>query len=221
MSNLMYNEYGINKTIATKESVVYIVVKRLMDITGALFGLVVLSPLLIVVSILIKLEDPKGPILFVQERCGQNGVIFKMFKFRSMVANAEELLTELKDQNEMTGPVFKIKSDPRITKIGRLIRKTSIDELPQLLNILKGDMSLVGPRPPIPTEVEQYTPYQRQRLLVKPGLTCIWQVSGRNSIDFEHWIELDLEYIRKKSLLLDIKLIVKTIPVLLGDKNAS
>lgn len=144
-----------------------------------------------------------------------------MYKFRSMVHNAEELLEELKEQNEMDGPVFKIKEDPRITKVGKFIRKTSIDELPQLFNVLLGDMSLVGPRPPIPREVAQYNDYQLQRLLVKPGITCYWQISGRNNIDFDEWVELDLKYIRERSLLNDIKIIFKTLPVLLGDSNAS
>ncbi|MDK2586349.1 sugar transferase [Romboutsia sedimentorum] len=199
----------------------YVVSKRIIDIIGSLVGIILLSPIFLVVAILIKLEDPKGKVLFGQERNGRYPKTFKMYKFRSMVHNAEELLDDLMYQNEQTGPVFKIKEDPRITKVGRFIRKTSIDELPQLFNILAGDMSLVGPRPPIPHEVDQYTTYQMQRLAVKPGLTCIWQVSGRNSIDFDGWVDLDIEYIRTRSLLLDIKLIFKTFFVLFGDKNAS
>ena len=144
-----------------------------------------------------------------------------MYKFRSMVHNAEELLKHLQEQNEQTGPAFKMTDDPRITKVGKFIRKTSLDELPQLFNVLKGDMSLVGPRPPIPREVEQYNSYQKQRLLVKPGLTCIWQVSGRNNIGFDEWVDMDLEYIKNRNLLLDIKLILKTVKVLFGDSNAS
>ena len=138
-----------------------------------------------------------------------------------MVTNAEDLLVNLQEFNEMDGPVFKIKNDPRITKVGKFIRKTSIDELPQLFNILKGDMSFVGPRPPIPSEVEQYNQYQIQRLLVKPGLTCIWQVSGRNTIGFDEWVEMDLQYIENRNLILDLKLIFKTFKVLLGDETAS
>ena len=138
-----------------------------------------------------------------------------------MVHNAEELLKHLQEQNEQTGPAFKMTDDPRITKVGKFIRKTSLDELPQLFNVLKGDMSLVGPRPPIPREVEQYNSYQKQRLLVKPGLTCIWQVSGRNNIGFDEWVEMDLEYVKNRNLLLDIKLILKTVKVLFGDSNAS
>ena len=211
-NNVNYTEY--------KKSKLYEITKRLMDILLSLISIIFLMPIFIIVAIAIKIEDPKGKIIFTQERNGVYPTTFKMYKFRSMVHNAEELLEELNNQNELTGPVFKMKEDPRITKVGKFIRKTSIDELPQLFNILKGDMSLVGPRPPIPREVEKYTEYQLQRLSVKPGLTCIWQVSGRNSIDFEQWIELDLQYIRERSILLDTKLIFKTFFVLFGDKNA-
>ena len=209
------------ENIQTNNSIFYIVSKRIIDIIGSLAGLIFLSPLFLIVSILIKLEDPKGKVFFSQERNGKYPGTFKMYKFRSMVHNAEELLEKLKDQNEQTGPVFKMQEDPRITRVGKFIRKTSIDELPQLFNVLMGDMSLVGPRPPIPREVEQYTTYQMQRLGVKPGLTCLWQVGGRNSVDFDGWVELDIEYIQKRSLWLDIKLIIKTVFVLFGDRNAS
>ncbi len=199
----------------------YLILKRVLDIICSLTGIILLSPIFIIVAILIKLEDPKGSVFFGQERCGQFTKPFKMLKFRSMVHNAEEMLEELKHLNEQTGPVFKIKEDPRITKVGKFIRKTSIDELPQLFNILKGDMSLVGPRPPILREVEQYDEYQLQRLAVKPGLTCYWQVGGRNSIDFDGWVALDVKYIEERSTLVDIKLIFKTLFVLFGDDNAS
>lgn len=197
----------------------YNVIKRFMDIVCSLLGIIILSPVFLVIAIIIKL-DSKGPIIFSQERVGQNGRIFKMYKFRSMVSNAEELLTKLKDKNEMSGPMFKMKDDPRITKIGKFIRKTSIDELPQLLNVLKGDMSIVGPRPNLPREVEKFEEWQLQKLIVKPGLTCYWQVMGRSSIDFEDWMKLDIKYIKDRSILLDIKLILKTFKVFLGDKNA-
>ena len=203
------------------DHIVYLVLKRLIDIVGASFGLLLASPIMLIVAILIKLEDPKGPIFFSQIRNGAYPTTFKMYKFRSMYIDAEERLQELMHLNEQSGPAFKIKDDPRITKVGKFIRKTSLDELPQLFNVLKGDMSLVGPRPAIPREVEQYTTYQKQRLFVKPGLTCIWQVSGRNNIEFDKWVELDIEYIKTRSLWLDIKLILMTIPVLLGDENAS
>ena len=169
---------------------------------------------------LIKLES-KGEVIFKQKRVGLNGKEFYMYKFRSMVINAEELKEQLESQNEMSGPMFKIKDDPRITKVGKFIRKTSIDELPQLINVIKGDMSLVGPRPSLPNEVKKFEQWMMERLEVKPGLTCIWQISGRNNIDFEDWMKLDIKYVRERSLVLDFKLIFKTIFVLFGDKNAS
>lgn len=204
-----------------KESILYSITKRLIDIVGSLCGIILLSPLFLIVAVLIKLEDPKGKVFFAQERNGRYPKTFKMYKFRSMVHNAEDLLKDLMDRNEQTGPVFKINDDPRITKVGKFIRRTSIDELPQLFNVLKGDMSLVGPRPPIPHEVDQYNSYQMQRLAVKPGLTCIWQVSGRNNIGFDEWVEMDIEYIKTRNLWLDIKLIFKTVGVLFGDETAS
>ena len=207
--------------ILERESKLYLFIKRSIDIICSLAGIIVLSPVFLIVAVLIKIEDPKGSIFFCQERNGQHPNTFKMYKFRSMVHNAEELLKDLQHKNEQTGPAFKMADDPRITKVGKFIRKTSLDELPQLFNILKGDMSLVGPRPPIPREVREYNPYQMQRLLVKPGLTCIWQVSGRNNIGFDEWVDMDLEYIKTRNLLLDIKLILKTVKVLFGDSNAS
>ena len=210
-----------DERIQPKEGPVYLFFKRAMDIIGSLCGIILLSPLLIIVALAIKIEDPRGSIFFSQQRCGKDNKLFPMYKFRSMVSNAEELLEELMEHNEMDGPVFKIKDDPRITRVGKFIRKTSIDELPQLFNILRGDMSIVGPRPAIPHEVAEYSDYHKQRLLVKPGLTCIWQVSGRNSIGFEEWMDMDLEYIEKRNLWMDIKLIFKTVGVLFGDENAS
>ena len=163
----------------------------------------------------------KGPIFFSQKRVGKNGELFDMYKFRSMVVNAEELKEKLAHQNEMSGPMFKMKDDPRVTKVGKFIRKTSLDELPQLLNVLKGDMSLVGPRPSLPKEVAQFEKWMYKRLSVKPGLTCFWQVSGRNNIDFEDWMKLDIKYVDERNIWIDIKLIFKTVLVLFGDKNAS
>ena len=210
-----------DERIQPKEGPIYLFFKRAMDIIGSLCGIILLSPLLIIVALAIKIEDPKGSIFFSQQRCGKDNKLFPMYKFRSMVSNAEELLEELMEHNEMDGPVFKIKDDPRITWVGKFIRKTSIDELPQLFNIFMGHMSIVGPRPAIPHEVAEYSHYHKQRLLVKPGLTCIWQVSGRNSIGFDEWMEMDLEYIEKRNLWMDIKLIFKTVGVLFGDENAS
>ncbi len=215
------NEVLMKKKELVNDHIVYLFLKRLIDIIGASLGLILASPIMLIVAILIKLEDPKGPIFFSQVRNGAYPTTFKMYKFRSMYIDAEERLQELMHLNEQSGPAFKIKDDPRITKVGKFIRKTSLDELPQLFNVLKGDMSLVGPRPAIPREVEQYTPYQKQRLFVKPGLTCIWQVSGRNNIGFDEWVELDIEYIKTRNLWIDIKLILLTIPAMLGDENAS
>ena len=210
-----------DERIQPKEGPIYLFFKRAMDIIGSLCGIILLSPLLIIVALAIKIEDPKGSIFFSQQRCGKDNKLFPMYKFRSMVSNAEELLEELMEHNEMDGPVFKIKDDPRITRVGKFIRKTSIDELPQLFNIFMGHMSIVGPRPAIPHEVAEYSHYHKQRLLVKPGLTCIWQVSGRNNIGFDEWVEMDIEYIKTRNLWLDIKLIFKTVGVLFGDDNAS
>ncbi|PFR30845.1 multidrug MFS transporter [Bacillus cereus] len=198
----------------------YSFLKRLMDIVGALCGLILLSPIFLIVALLIKLEDPKGPIFFKQIRVGKNEKEFGMYKFRSMVTDAEERLKDLLEHNEVSGAMFKMKEDPRVTKIGKFIRKTSIDELPQLLNVLKGDMSLVGPRPPLPREVKEYTSYDKQRLLVTPGCTGLWQVTERNSVGFKEMVELDLEYIRNRSVFYDIKIVLKTVKVLLGSNNA-
>ena len=198
---------------------VYEICKRTIDIIGAGLGLILLSPIIAIVACAVKVTS-KGPVFFSQKRVGKNGELFEMYKFRSMVVNAEELKENLEDQNEMSGPMFKIKDDPRITKVGKFIRKTSIDELPQLWNVLKGDMSLVGPRPSLPKEVEQFDNWMFKRLSVRPGLTCYWQVSGRNNIDFEDWMKLDCRYVDERNLWIDIKLIFKTVFVLFGDKNA-
>ncbi len=189
--------------------------KSFFDYFAAFISLIVLSPVLLIIALLIKFSSP-GPILFSQVRSGLNGRKFKVYKFRTMVENAESLKASLEAQNEMDGPVFKIAKDPRITPIGSFLRKTSLDELPQLFNILKGEMSLVGPRPPIPDEVENYQPCQRRRLSMKPGLTCIWQVSGqRNDVSFDDWMKMDLRYIDNWCLLLDLKLLFRTVSVVL------
>lgn len=221
MENCRETEFLSKKENLLKDHIVYLILKRLMDIIGSSIGLILASPIMLVVVLLIKLEDPKGPVFFSQERNGAYPKTFKMYKFRSMYVDAEDRLHELMHLNEQSGPAFKLKEDPRITKVGKFIRKTSLDELPQLFNVLKGEMSIVGPRPALPREVKQYTDYQKQRLFVKPGITCIWQVSGRNNIGFDEWVELDIEYIKTRNLWLDIKLILMTIPALLGDENAS
>lgn len=216
---LQESEYVKSRGQAEKR--MYYFLKRVIDIIGASVGLLIFLIPMLLIAIAIKIENPTGTIFFAQERCGLNGTLFRMYKFRSMIMNAEDYLVVLSDKNEMDGPVFKIKDDPRISKVGKFIRNTSLDELPQLFNILKGEMSLVGPRPALVSEVKEYTEYQMKRLSVKPGLTCIWQVSGRNNIDFETWVELDLHYIKHQSLLLDFKLILSTIPLIFGDRNAS
>ncbi|MBZ4419141.1 sugar transferase [Myxococcus sp. RHST-1-4] len=194
--------------------------KRLFDICVSSVALWMLLPLLAAVALAVKLTS-KGPIFFKQLRVGQNGKPFYMLKFRSMVVNAEELKAKLAAQNEMSGPVFKMKNDPRITGIGRFIRKFSIDELPQFINVLRGEMSIVGPRPPVPSEVAKYETWQRRRLSVRPGLTCIWQVSGRNQISFEEWMYLDMQYIDHWSLTSDLTLLLQTVPVVLTGRGAS
>ncbi|WP_294344846.1 sugar transferase [uncultured Clostridium sp.] len=209
----------MNGNVESK-SKIYLIAKRITDIVCSLVGLIILSPILLCTAIAIKI-DSNGPILFKQDRVGKDEQIFSMYKFRSMVVNAEELKKSLEKENEMSGPMFKIKKDPRVTRVGRFIRKTSIDELPQLINVLKGNMSLVGPRPSLPKEVEAFEPWMKERLTVLPGLTCIWQVSGRNNIPFKEWMELDIKYVRERSYFLDLKLIFKTIFVLFGDDNAS
>nr|WP_316909760.1 sugar transferase [Priestia aryabhattai] len=201
--------------IAPNDTITYLFFKRTIDIFGAVIGLVILSVVFIAVALLIKVEDPRGPVFFAQERVGKNGNKFKMYKFRSMVVDAEDKLKDLLELNETTGAMFKMKNDPRITKIGKFIRKTSIDELPQLWNVLKGDMSLVGPRPPLLREVLEYTAYDKQRLLVKPGCTGPWQVSGRSNIGFKEMVELDLIYIKTRNCKADINLILKTIKIIL------
>lgn len=194
--------------------------KRAFDIVSTGVALWVLAPLLLTVALLIKLTS-RGPVLFRQVRVGMHGRPFGMLKFRTMVENAEALKATLAAQNEMDGPVFKMKRDPRITPIGKFLRKFSIDELPQLINVLRGDMSVVGPRPPVPNEVARYEPWQRRRLSVRPGLTCIWQVSGRNEISFEQWMFMDLQYIDNWSFSNDIGLILRTFPVVLTGRGAS
>jgi lipopolysaccharide/colanic/teichoic acid biosynthesis glycosyltransferase len=182
-----------------------------MDIFGSLVGIIVLSPVMLVIAILIKLSSP-GPVIYMQPRVGLRGRQFQLFKFRSMVVNADELRKELAELNEADGPAFKIAEDPRVTKIGRFLRKSGLDELPQLFNVLKGEMSLIGPRPPLPEETTQYERWQLRRLSVKPGLSCFWQVKpDRNSIKFEKWMELDLAYIDNWSLRLDFVILLKTL----------
>lgn len=193
--------------------------KRTADIVGSSICLVVLLPILLAAAIAVVVTSP-GPPVFRQERIGRNGRPFNLYKFRSMRRSAEEERDKLGHINEASGPVFKIKEDPRITRLGRFLRRSSIDELPQLWNVLRGDMSLVGPRPPLPEEVAEYSDWERQRLLVKPGITCIWQVSGRSEIDFETWVQMDIDYINRWSPKLDLELLARTIPAVLTGRGA-
>jgi exopolysaccharide biosynthesis polyprenyl glycosylphosphotransferase len=198
-----------------------LMLKRVLDVALASFLLLIGMPIAGMIALTIKLTSGGGSVLFRQTRCGLNGRSFTLYKFRTMVEGAEERRRELLHLNEMNGPVFKLRSDPRVTRLGRLLRRFSLDELPQLWNVLRGDMSLVGPRPPIPEEVAQYKRWQRRRLAMKPGLTCLWQISGRNDLDFDRWMQLDLEYIDSWSPLLDLKILLKTVPVVLSGRGAS
>ena len=192
-------------------------IKRLFDVVASAIGVVVISPVLL---ICIKVDDPHGPVFYTQTRVGKDGHEFKIIKFRSMVSNADELLAKLQDQNEVDGAMFKMKDDPRITRVGRVIRKYSLDELPQLINVVTGSMSIVGPRPPLVSEVEQYTEYDKQRLLVTPGATGMWQVGGRNDVDFDEMVRLDLTYIQNRSVWLDLKIMLETVKVMIKPNGA-
>lgn len=221
----MDNEYAFeNEDNAEKASdreekrIIYAFFKRLTDIIVSGIAMVVLSPLFAVIALFVKSDG--GPAIFSQDRAGKDGKYFKMYKFRSMVVDAEAKLEELRDQNEAEGFIFKMENDPRVTKVGRFLRRTSLDELPQLLNVFKGDMSLVGPRPPLRYEVEQYNSYQRRRLTVKPGLTCIWQCSGRSEVGLDEWMRMDMEYIEKRGYFYDWLIIFKTIPAVILGKGA-
>jgi exopolysaccharide biosynthesis polyprenyl glycosylphosphotransferase len=202
-----------------RESRAYIALKRVTDFMVALFLLALFLPIIPIVTILIKL-DSHGPILFKQKRIGKNGKAFNFYKFRSMVTGAETVIGALRPLSGVDGPVFKIKDDPRITHVGRFLRRSSLDELPQLINVLRGDMSIVGPRPNLPSEVSQYLPWQKRRLDVTPGITCFWQIAGRSHIGFQEWMRLDLEYVRNRSYITDLKIMLKTVPAVIARKGA-
>ena len=216
-----FNEYNqqMISICSKQESQIYLILKRLIDLVGSIVALIAFFPILIIITLLIKL-DSKGPVLFIQKRCGKNGKVFNMYKFRSMCINAEDKLQQIQHLNEAKGFMFKIKDDPRLTQIGKYIRKTSIDELPQLINIFKGEMSFVGPRPPLPNEVEKYNLWHKLRLSVKPGLTGLWQISGRSDLGFNDMVMLDLKYISERNLVYDLIIILKTIPVVLRSYGA-
>lgn len=218
-----YHSLASNNTISKdqiKKRIFYHFFKRFFDELLSISAIILLIPVFVVTSILIKIEDPHGPIFYSQIRIGKNNRTFKMYKFRSMVINADERLKTLLDQNDVEGAMFKMKSDPRVTKVGRIIRKYSIDELPQLINVVKGDMSLVGPRPPLRREVKEYTEYDKQRLLVIPGCTGLWQVGERNNVGFHEMVELDLKYIREAGILLDFYILIRTIIIMIRPNNA-
>lgn len=194
--------------------------KRIFDFVASLFGLTILSPLFLIVAIAIKVEDPKGPVFYSQVRLGKKQSPFKMYKFRSMIVDADKHLKELLSENEVDGAMFKMKEDPRVTKVGHFIRKYIIDELPQLVNVLLGNMSLVGPRPPLPRKVQEYTEYDKQRLEVKPGCTGLWQISGRNNVGFHEMVELDLKYINKRGFMFDLYVLFKTVFIFIKPNGA-
>lgn len=200
-------------------SPIYAFIKRAADIMLSLYAIILLSPILLITAVAIHLESP-GPAIFKQKRVGKGGKIFTIYKFRSMYNDAERRLEELKRNNQIKGHMFKMKDDPRITKVGKLIRKTSIDELPQIFNILMGDMSLIGPRPPLIREVLEYENWHCLRLAVTPGLSGLWQISGRNTLSFDQMVRLDLHYVKKRSMSFDILVVFKTFRVFLWDKSA-
>lgn len=212
MEGIEIEEIVKRKPISS-DSEVYKVIKRIMDIIIAICAIILLMPLFLMVFILI-IADSGKPAMFMQIRCGMLGKLFKMYKFRTMVVSAEDAIEQLKSRNEVDGHMFKIRNDPRITKFGAFLRKTSLDELPQLFNVIKGDMSIVGPRPPLPSEVFSYSSWHKLRLSVKTGITGLWQVSGRNNVGFEEMVRLDIKYIRERNIWNDIRIIFKTIPVI-------
>lgn len=223
----MLRAEGINQADATFDSdrserrrLVYeSVIKRLVDVLLASLGLVAALPVWFAIAVAVKL-DSSGPVIFVQERTGQHGRRFNFYKFRSMYIDAEQRFADVRPQNEAEGPVFKMRNDPRVSKVGGFLRRTSLDELPQLINVLKGDMSLVGPRPPLPSEVSQYRPGDLIRLSVKPGLTCLWQINGRSNVGFDQWMEYDREYVHKMSFWLDLSILARTVGAVLSMRGA-
>lgn len=193
--------------------------KRLLDLVLATLGLAASAPIWLAIAIAIRVDSP-GRVIFVQERVGLHGRRFRFYKFRSMHVDAEHRLAEVQSKNEVLGPVFKMRRDPRVTRVGAFLRRTSLDELPQLVNVLKGDMSLVGPRPPLPREVEHYRPTDMVRLSVRPGLTCLWQIRGRSNVSFEQWMEYDREYVRRMSLWVDVTILMRTVVAVLSMRGA-
>lgn len=213
-----FGRYNMRE-IYKRKNTAYKLIKRVMDVLLSAAALVVLSPVFLITAVAIKCED-NGPVFFAQQRAGKDMKPFYMYKFRSMYVNADEKFNEMMKDNEQTGHAFKIKKDPRITKVGKVIRRYSIDELPQLINIIKGDMSIVGPRPILTFQMEACSQYERQRLVVQPGLTCYWQIGGRADVTWEEWVELDLDYIEDMGIWTDLKMIVKTVPAVFSGDGA-
>ena len=222
MVTVMTTQNTAHRELLNREEVLqnrkrYWIFRRAQDILLSLLALLILWPVMLIVALVVWIDSPGASPVFAQDRVGRDGKIFRFYKFRSMIPNAEAEQDDLLMHNEMEGPAFKMKDDPRITRVGRFLRKTSLDELPQFWNVLKGDMSIVGPRPPLPREVSEYSPYALQRLLVTPGLTCYWQIQPcRNDLSFDEWVELDVQYIRESSFLTDWKIILKTFGAVLG-----
>ena len=202
-----------------RESFAYAVAKRAFDLLVASLALVLLIPIIPLIAVMIKLDTP-GPVFFRQRRVGRAGRVFHFYKFRSMFAGADERKKEVEALNEQDGPVFKVRSDPRVTNVGRFLRRSSLDEIPQIFNVVKGEMSIVGPRPPLPSEVESYQPWHRRRLDVTPGITCLWQISGRSHLSFNEWMRLDIEYLKNRSMKTDLLIFFKTIPAVIARKGA-
>jgi exopolysaccharide biosynthesis polyprenyl glycosylphosphotransferase len=213
------SNYSSSINLDVYDNTLYNATKRAVDLVVAVLLLILFMPVIPVVAILIKL-DSKGPVIYKQKRIGKGGMEFNFYKFRSMYDKAEETLEALKPLSKVEGPIFKLKKDPRVTPVGRFLRKSSLDELPQLLNVVKGEMSIVGPRPNLPSEVLHYQPWQNKRLEVVPGITCLWQIAGRSHIGFKEWMRLDIEYIRNRTILTDIKIMIKTIPAVIQRKGA-
>lgn len=206
-------------TTHINNSAVYAVTKRAFDLVVGTLMLILLIPILPLIAVMIKL-DTRGPVFFKQDRVGEGGKLFNFYKFRSMIHEADGSKASLIELNEQDGPVFKIRSDPRITSVGRFLRRSSLDEIPQIFNVLKGDMSVVGPRPPLPSEVVNYQPWHMGRLAVRPGITCLWQISGRSQIGFNEWMRLDMEYLKTRSFRTDLLIFLKTIPAVIARKGA-
>jgi len=211
--------HNVKHTVEVRNSQAYAAAKRAFDLVIGVIAVVLLLPILPLIAVMIKLDSP-GPVFFKQDRVGENGKLFKFYKFRSMIHRAESEKHGLTGLNEQEGPVFKIRSDPRITSVGRFLRRSSLDEIPQMFNVLKGDMSIVGPRPPLPAEVANYQPWHMDRLAVKPGITCLWQISGRSQIGFNEWMRLDMEYLKTRSFKTDLLIFLKTVPAVIARKGA-